>query len=260
MDKTTWDCKGLLIDLDGVIYVENQLIAGARETIDFLKKKDIPYRFMTNTTVKSVGNLHQKLLDLGIPADKDEIISPPRIAAQFLRQQGYPTCFKVLLDEAKEDFSEFEEDKINPDYIVVGKIKDRWNYDLMNKLFQMIVNGSTLLALHKDRYTETSNGLQIEFGAFIAGLEYATDKKAVVIGKPTLTFYQMALKDIGLNADDAVMFGDDLISDIQGAQNAGIKGVLVQTGKYREELIKQSPIEPDGIISSIAEVPRLFGN
>lgn len=252
--------QGFLIDLDGVIYIDDTLIPGAIETIRFLKERNIPCRFLTNTTIHSLGNLHRKIVRLHLPIEKEEIVSPPAAAVRFLRKQGNPSCYLVIMDEIREDFAGIPETDNRPDYVVIGKIGERWDYRLMDKLFHLIVDGASLIALHKDRYTMTEEGLKIEFGAFIAGLEYATGKEALVIGKPSLAFFQSALDGLGLPPERVIMIGDDLLSDVHGAQNAGMRGFLVQTGKYRETLVQQSPIQPDGIIPSIANVPSLLDN
>ncbi len=248
--------QGYLIDLDGVMYDEDELIEGAVEAIEYLNEKGIPHRFMTNTTAKPRQNLHKKMERLGIPARQDEIISPPSLAANYLRGQGNPSCYLAVQEETKIEFAEFRENETDPDFVIVGKIRDRWNYALMNQLFQMIVGGSKLIALHRDRYTQGAKGLDIEFGALIAGLEYSTSCKAMTIGKPERAFYRHAIDHIGLPPNRIAMIGDDFISDVQGAQNAGIKGIQVKTGKYREDLIARSPVTPDAIIPSIADLPQ----
>lgn len=252
--------QGLLIDLDGVIYIDNTLIPGAIETIRFLKERNIPCRFLTNTTIHSLGSLHRKIVRLQLPIEKEEIVSPPAAAVRFLQKQGYPSCYLVVMEETREDFAGIPETDNHPDYVVIGKIGERWNYRLMDKLFHLIVNGASLIALHKDRYTMTEEGLKIEFGAFIAGLEYATGKEALVIGKPSPAFFQSALDDLGLSSERVVMIGDDLLSDVHGAQNAGMRGYLVRTGKFHEALVQQSLIQPDGILASIADIPSLLDN
>lgn len=259
MNPSIWrSVQGLLIDLDGVLYVEDAVTPGAVQAIHFLREKQIAYRFMTNTTVMPLRQLHQKLLRLGFPARPEEIISPPRAAVQYLRRQGNPSCFLAIMEETKQDFAEFRQTDNHPDFIVAGKLGARWDYSLMNKLFHWMIEGAELIALHKDRYTMGENGLQIEFGAFIAGLEYATGKQAVVMGKPAAAFYQTALQDMGVPPERVIMIGDDLVSDVQGAQNIGVRGVLVKTGKYHEELAAASAIQPDDIIDSIANLPDLI--
>lgn len=251
--------KGVLIDLDGVMYVEEQLIPGALDAITYLRQHGIPYRFLTNTTIHSRADLLAKLQRLRIPAALEQIVSPPAAAARWLRAQGAPRVHLVLLDSTKADFGEFEQDDQHPRYVIMGKMGNRWNYEMLNRIFRLLIAGAELIALHKDRFTEYEDGLSLEFGAFVAGLEYATGKPALVIGKPSPSFYHSALADLGTSAEDTVMIGDDLFSDIQGAQGVGVRGVLVRTGKYRASIVEGSPVRPDRILPSIAALPALFG-
>jgi len=252
--------QGFLIDLDGVLFIEDELISGAAETLQFLRSKGLPYRFMTNTTTTTPSRLVRKLETFGLEADEKEIVSPLKVAVRYLRLRGNPSCYFVLLDEAKEAFEEFTESDTKPDYVVIGKIGDRWDYKLVNKVFNLLLEGAELIALHKNRYSMGKDGLQIEFGSFIAALEYATGKESIIMGKPSSAFFRSALESIGLPGGQVAMIGDDVESDVGGAQRAGIKGILVQTGKYREELVSRSGIQPDGIISSIADLPVLIGS
>ncbi len=258
MNDPLQSIQGFFFDLDGVIYIDDDLIPGAAETIHFLKERQILCRFLTNTTIFSRNRLYEKIVSLHLPIQKEEIISPPAAAVRYLRQQGHPTCHLVIMDATREDFAEFQEDDLHPDYVVIGKIGERWDYPRMNRLFTLLMQGSSLIALHKDRYTMTRDGLKIEFGAFIAGLEYATGKTALVMGKPSASFFHSALEDIALPPDRVVMVGDDLISDIRGAQDVGMRGFLVQTGKYRDAPVSSSPIQPDLILSSIADIPQFL--
>ncbi|HEX2897844.1 MAG TPA: HAD-IA family hydrolase, partial [candidate division Zixibacteria bacterium] len=129
-----------------------------------------------------------------------------------------------------------------------------WTYELLNKVFNMLITGSKMIALHKGKYWQTDLGLSLDIGVFVDGLEYVTGQTATVIGKPSKTFFQMALKDLGVKASKAAMIGDDLDNDIKGAQSAGLKAILVKTGKYREELVKKSKVKPDFVIDSILKV------
>jgi len=249
------DIAGYLIDLDGTVYVGDQPISGAVETINRLRKQGIPFRFTTNTTTKSLATLHKKLCELGLPVEPNEIFGVIKAAVAFLRKKGSPRCQLLLTDDPKQDFNEFSQDDVTPEYIVIGDIGKYWDYKLVNDLFNKIMNGAEMIALHKGRYWQTENGLQVDIGAFVAGLEYVTGKQATVIGKPSESFFRLALDDLGLPADRVAMVGDDLVSDIGGAQAAGMKGILVKTGKYREEFVAGSDIKPDLVIESVAELP-----
>ena len=98
----------------------------------------------------------------------------------------------------------------------------------------------------------------MDIGAFVAGLEYVTQKEAIVIGKPSKDFFDLAVEDMGLPVGEVVMVGDDINSDVGGAQQAGLKGVLVKTGKYREQLVRHADVPPDLVIESVAKLQEFF--
>ncbi|MFZ5979130.1 MAG: TIGR01458 family HAD-type hydrolase [Candidatus Zixiibacteriota bacterium] len=251
MSRSISNLAGLLLDLDGVLYVGEQPIKGAVETVRYLKNKNIPIRFTTNTTVRSVASLHDKMQRLGLPVERDEIFSAVRATAQYLHNVGKPSCFFLLTDDPMMDFAEFPVSDTQPDYIVIGDVGKYWDYELMNRVFHMVMNGAEMIALHKGKYWETENGLQVDMGAFIAGLEYVTGKEAMVIGKPEPSFFKLALDDLGAAAETVAMVGDDIDVDIGGAQAVGMTGILVKTGKYRDEVTRKSLIKPDLIIDSV---------
>jgi len=124
----------------------------------------------------------------------------------------------------------------------------------LNDAFRVLVGGADLIAMHRGKYWQVADGLALDIGAFVAGLEYATGKTATLVGKPAPAMFRSALADMGLEPADVVMVGDDVYADVGGAQGAGIRGVLVETGKYREELVSRSGVTPDAVIASIAEL------
>ena len=254
MGKSLSDIEGLLFDLDGTVYVGDHPIEGAVETIQYLKNKGIPLRFTTNTTTRSIKSLHDKLSGMGLPVEPDELFGVIKAAVTYLRKLDNPRCHLLLTDDPKQDFFEFPQDDENPERIIIGDVGKYWNYELINRLFRMVMNGAEMIALQKGRYWQTENGLQVDIGAFVAGLEYVTGKQAVVIGKPSKSFFRLALNDLGLPAERVAMVGDDIINDVGGAQQAGMLGVLVRTGKYREEFVSQSKVSPDLVIDSVHDL------
>lgn len=245
--------KGLLFDLDGVWFVGDALVPGAVDALEHVRRTGLPCRFVTNTTTKSVVTLAAKMNELGLGVDAAEIITAPRAAALYLRGHGHPTCHLLVADDVRAEFDPFPTSD-RPDYVVVGDIGDRWSYDVMNDAFQKLVGGAELIALHKGRYWQVEGGLALDIGAFVAGLEYATGKEAVLVGKPAPTIFRSALADLGVGAGEAVMVGDDVHSDVGGARALGIAGVLVKTGKYRDDLVARSGVTPDLVIESVAEL------
>ena len=278
--RTLSQCSGLLLDLNGVFYVDRDAIAGGREAIEHLRRRGIPCRYTTNTTTSSLDTLHKKLTGMNLPIEKNEIFTPAQAAVLYLRREfgDDPACHLLLDEDTKRDFADFRLDHTNPDAIVIGDIGDRWNYQIMQRLFEMVTFGARIIALHKGRYWQapdarnpgnetnaatyasgaTAPGLRLDIGAFIAGLEYATGKEAVVIGKPEPSFFEMARRDLNLPAESIAMIGDDIESDVGGAQRAGMQGVLVKTGKYRPELVARSSVQPDAVLESIADLTQLI--
>jgi len=245
--------SGYLFDLDGVFTIENSVVPGAVEVIQKLNAENIPFRFLTNTTMKSISSLTKKLKLLGFDVTENHIISANFAGVLKLREMGNPTCFLALLPDAQADYEEFNQSD-NPDVVVIGDLGKSWTFEFMNKLFRMIMEGAEILALHKGKYYEVGDGLQLDSGAIITGLEYATGKKATVVGKPTKEFFTLALNDLKMNKDDVVMIGDDLENDVGGAQKCGIKAVLVRTGKFRQDVFDTSDVKPDFVLESIEEL------
>ena len=250
--------KGVLFDLDGVFYVEQQLIAGGIDCLRWLNERQIPYRFVTNNTTMCRKDLTAKLRRLGLEVDEQEIMSANYAGVLLLDQRGFKRCRLVLRPAAQQDYP--TNCLQNPDAIVIGDIGNRWDYDLLNELMNQVLEGAKIIALHKGRYHQGTSGLLLDSGAFVAALEHATGKQAVVVGKPNPTFFELASNTFGCNPDELLMVGDDLINDIGGAMQMGMHAVLVQTGKYRKGLVESSTIQPDGCIPSIKELPAYLQN
>jgi HAD superfamily hydrolase (TIGR01458 family) len=250
--------KAFLFDLDGVFFVGKEPIRGGRKAIEFLHARNIPCRFTTNTTTRSLDTMYGELIKMGLPIEKSEVFTAPQAAVRFLRQQGSPPIHLILNDNCSHDFAEFPREDHYPKFIVIGDIGDRWDYSLMNRLFGLVMDGATILALHKGRYWQRPDGLRMDIGAFITGLEYVTSKPAVVVGKPSSSFFQLAIDDLKYQPGEVVMIGDDLYNDIEGAQKAGMRAILVRTGKYRDSVTSESTVKPDLIIDSIADLPSLL--
>ncbi len=249
--------KGLLTDMDGVWFVGERPIPGAIEALARLRARKIPVRFVTNTTTTPRAEMARRMLSMGFDVDATDFVTSPAAAATLLRAGGIERVRLVISPSIR---GEFEGLITKPPHqaIVIGDIGRAWNYDLMSELFQQIMGGAEIVALHKGRYWQTEAGLTLDIGAFVAGLEHATGKMASVVGKPSPAMYYAALADLGLEADDVVMIGDDIYNDVAGAQGAEIRGVLVKTGKYRPDLVAESGIVPDLAMDSIAELARLF--
>ncbi|MGB4811011.1 MAG: TIGR01458 family HAD-type hydrolase [Methylophilaceae bacterium] len=251
--------KGVLFDLEGVLYIGSKAIEGAIVAVNKIRANGILCRFVTNTSTLSLLNLQRKVNALGFTFPATEIISAPQATLLYLRQQPNPICRLLLADDVKHDFKEFRQSDIDANHIIIGDIGNAWTYELLNAVFNRLINGAKLIAIHKNKFWQTEHGLQMDIGGFIAALEYVSGVKAMMIGKPSPDFFQIAIDEIGLKPSEVIMIGDDIDSDVGGAQQAGLRGVLVKTGKYRQAYAEASVIKPDLLINSIADLPVALG-
>ena len=155
---------GILFDLDGVFYVSNQAIDGGQKLIDSLRNKSIPFRFLTNTTTKTRREIREKLGSFGLLIDEKEIFSAAYIGINYLRSIGSPPCHLLIHDNIYSDYSEFDVHNRKPEFVVIGDRGNKWNYDDLNKAFRYLMEGAGLIALHKGRYFQTLQGLEIDIG------------------------------------------------------------------------------------------------
>jgi HAD superfamily hydrolase (TIGR01458 family) len=256
--KTLATIKGILFDLDGVLYVGQNAIEGAVEAVEKIRMRGIPCRFVTNTSTLSLSSLQQKINAMGFSISTDVILSAPQATLLYLKNQQEPVCRLLLADDVKKDFNDFAQSDTKANYIVVGDIGNAWSYPLLNEIFNCLMQGAKLIAIHKNRFWQTEQGLQMDIGGFIEGLEYASASKAMIIGKPSANFFKIALDDMGLKPEEVAIIGDDIDVDVGGGQQAGLMGILVKTGKYRNSYAESSSIKPDLILDSIANLPDLL--
>lgn len=252
----------IMLDLDGTLYVGGQPIPGAIACIQQLRKRGMKLRFLTNTTTKSQAELVAQLRAMGFALEDGELISAPvgaKLELVNLQQQlgRALRIWPVMADSIKPDFADFFWDEYTPDYVVLGDIGDTWDLNLVNRLFNVMHSGAELIALHKNRFWQTEDGLKADIGFFVAGLEYVCSKNARVMGKPNRDFFKQVLDSAGVDTMDALMVGDDIDSDIGGAQQMGIRGCLVRTGKYRAAYAEQSTVRPNYILDSVAGLTEL---
>ena len=167
---------------------------------------------------------------------RNEIFSAPHAAVEHCKLKGYTKILLVVPDKKMcDDFSAFQLVKNNPDAVVLGDMGCSFTFELLNKLFRIIINGAELVALHKNRFWVPKDELTLDLGAFISALEYASNKSAAVMGKPNANLFKLAVRSWNVSKSSIYVVGDDLDGDICGAQNAGMKSILVKTGKFREE-------------------------
>ncbi len=253
--------RGALLDLDGVVYVGDEPVPGAARAIDWLAREGVPYRYVTNTTSRPRRALVDKLAGMGITATADQILTPAVAAVAWLRRHDaeHPALF--VPDATATEFAGL--DPLAPGAeegagaVVVGDLGGRWDFVTLNRAFRLLMSdaGPPLIALGLTRYWRADDGLRLDAGAFVRALEYATGRTAVVLGKPDPAFYRTAVDAVGLAPERVVMVGDDVRADVEGAQRAGLTGVLVRTGKFSPRDLA-GDVSPDAVLDSIDDLPR----
>jgi HAD superfamily hydrolase (TIGR01458 family) len=244
--------KGLLIDLDGTLYTENGPIPGALEALNRFEEAGIPYRYVTNTTRKPRREVVSRLRELGFQAQENLVFTPAAAANTLLRGKK---CHALVAGALLEDLPEIVPEDEAPEYVLVGDLGDGFDYSRLNAAFRHLMNGAGLVALQKNRFWQEADGLSLDAGPFVAALEYASGKTALVVGKPEPAFFEAVLRDLGLEAWEVAMVGDDAESDVAGAQRASLRGIQVRTGKYRPGTAGA----PDAEIESVADLPEVLG-
>lgn len=248
---------GILSDMDGVWCLGKTPVPGAAAALERIRDRALPIRLVTNTTTRTAAELAEGLQRMGLAFAPEEIINSAGAAVRYLRGLGRPPCHVIAAPSVRSQFAEFPASD-RPDWVVIGDIGSAWTYDVLNEAFRMVMAGANLLAMHKGRYWQVEDGLAMDIGAFVVGLEYTTGKAAVIAGKPSPTMFAAALRDLGVDAARSLMVGDDIHADVAGAQRAGLRAVLVRTGKYREDLAARAGVTPDAVIDSIADLPSLL--
>ncbi|HKH17860.1 MAG TPA: TIGR01458 family HAD-type hydrolase [Solirubrobacteraceae bacterium] len=250
--------RALLLDLDGVLYVEDEPVPGAREAVAELRERGLALRFVTNTTSRPRRLILERLQRLGFEVAAEELSTPAALAVGHCVEQGRRRAMLLVRDDVKEDFAELDEVSEGVDAVVVGDLGEGFGYEVLNRAFGHVMDGAELIALQKNRYWLRPEGLALDVGPFVAALEYATRRDAFVVGKPSRDFFATILAGIPLEPRAAAMVGDDVETDVGGAMSAGLAGILVRTGKYRDDALKGSGVEPTAVVDSIAAVPALF--
>ncbi|GMR00522.1 MAG: TIGR01458 family HAD-type hydrolase [Zetaproteobacteria bacterium] len=243
----------ILLDLDGVLYIGDQPLPDAAWAVHHLHEAGFKLAGITNTTTQSRHVITEKLAEMNIPLAENQIHTP---AALAMARIGHKSARLFIRDELRDDFPGIREDENQPDFVIMGDIGgEGYPPETLREIFLHMMNGAQLLALHKNRCWQKPDGLHLDLGVFVAAIEYATGRKAEILGKPSADFFHDICRNIGADPAQTLMVGDDVESDIGGAKDAGLKTALVQTGKYREDFVKQSGIRADLVLPSIADLP-----
>lgn len=251
--------SGFLIDLDGVVYINGEPIPGAISALQELRRRGVPFRFVSNNTHRSRETIRARLARFGVDVPVEWIFTPLTAAIAYLRNAGAASCWLLGSPAAAEELKRAGINPADPaaSHVLVGDLSDVLEYDMFVTGFRVLKNNhAELLALEHDRYFKGSDGLLLSAGAFVAALEFAADVSATLLGKPSAAFFQTALSSLGLPPEEVVMIGDDPRSDIGGAASLSIRGILVLTGKF-DGVLPPDAAAPWKILPGLSDILSL---
>lgn len=251
--------EAVLLDLDGTLYEDDAALPGAIDAVRRLRRAGRPLRFLTNTTRRSRGAVAAGLRHMGFELDDRELITPAVAARLWLEREGIRRVRLYLPDAARDDFADMDVDGDEPEAIIVGDLGDGWTFARLNAAFRDVLAGARLVALQRNRYWRSGGELVLDAGTFVAALEYAARVEATLVGKPSPAVFEMACASLRVATERTVVVGDDVESDIVGARAAGLRGVLVRTGKFSEDMLRRSGVDPDAVIDSVVDLPSFLG-
>ncbi|HEU0087194.1 MAG TPA: TIGR01458 family HAD-type hydrolase [Pseudonocardiaceae bacterium] len=234
--------------------------AGAVEALARIRAAGLETVLVTNTTSRTRAEIAELLDRGGFEVEAGSILTAPAATAAYLAEH-HPgaRCLVLNSGDITEDLGDLELADTDPDVVVLGGAGPEFSYQAVEHAFRYLQQGTPLVAMHRNRYWRTDEGLRLDSGAFVTGLEYAADVRAVLVGKPAPEFFAVALRSACVPAEAAVMVGDDIESDVLGAQHCDITGVLVRTGKYDDATVATAPGSPDHVLDSFADLPTLLG-
>lgn len=242
--------KAVLIDLSGTLHIEDQAVAGAVEALQKLRKTNLLIKFVTNTTKESKSYLYNRLRKLGFELSPDEIHSSLGAARSLIVARNLKPML-LLEPEALEDFEGLQCTTGKPDAVVIGLAPSEFHYEKLTEAFRCLLGGARLIGIHAAKYYKREDGLALGPGCFVKGLEYSAQCEAELVGKPNPVFFQSAIGD--LLPEESIMIGDDVHDDIAGAMKIGMRGYLVQTGKYRSSDEGKISPHPTAVFPSFVE-------
>src|SRR4051794_2770673 len=251
---------GYLIDMDGVLYRGSEMISGADTFVRELRRRDIPFRFLTNNSQRTRRDIVAKLSRMGIDVTEEHVYTCAMATAAYLeKQKPNGTAFVIgegglLTALHHHGYAIVDHD---PDYVIVGEGRT-FNLELVEAAVRMISKGARLVATNMDPNCPTQNGLRPGCGAMVSMLETATGVKAFSVGKPSAFMMRAARKDLGLTTDQTTMIGDTMETDILGAVQLGFHSVLVLSGGTQRDSLRHYAYQPDLVVDCIAQLHELL--
>jgi len=255
----------ILLDLDGTLFDAGTAIPGAADAITQLRADGRVVRFLTNTDSRSSSSLLTMLKALELDVREGELFTPVVAATAYLGRADDAGVLLLVNDEVRGDL--IETNRVVPHdrateatHVVVGDIRRELDYHALDAAYRAVAAGAELIALHKGRYLKAADGGHLDTGAVVAAIEYASETRATVVGKPSRLFLQLAVASVpaDLSMSDVWVVGDDRTTDVLMGEQAGAHTVAVRTGKYPDQTGRADYPDAEHVIDSVAGLPELL--
>ena len=248
--------KGFICDMDGVIYLGNQLLPGVAEFVNWLNENDKRFLFLTNSSERSPKELRQKLQRMGLDIGEEHFYTSALATAAFLKKQA-PGCTAFVIGapgllNALYDVGVTMND-VDPDYVIVGETAS-YNYEVITKAVRLVLNGARLIATNSDLTGPTEFGIAPACRSLVAPIELATGKRAYFMGKPNPLMMRTGLQLLGVHSEEAAMVGDRMDTDVIAGMESGLATVLVLSGCTSRADINDYPYRPTYILNGVGEI------
>lgn len=247
------DIKGIIFDIDGVLEFQGRVYSGAVETLAQLRAGGMLIRFLTNSTLKSRLSCTQKLNRSGFEAYEEEVVTASYAAAVYLKNLRPRSCWVMLERAGLDEFQDFVIDDQNPEYVVVGDNRSRFDFANLNHAVKLLLNGAKLIAMQGEQLDTSMGNVELNVGAWAGMLERASGVPAVYLGKPNPYNFNLALDSMGLPKQTVIVVGDRVQTDILGARNLGLRSALVRTGEFDPQEL-QGDVQPDFVCDSLRDL------
>lgn len=277
---------GVLFDIDGVLTTSWQPIPGAADVLQLLDQHRIACSYLTNTTTRTCQQIAAALSAVGLQVPHDSILTAVVLTADYVRTH-YPDarCFLVNNGDISDDMAGINIITVpgisdpaglahpaittshraeKPDVIVLGGAGPQYSHHTLSQVYEWMTQDIPVVAMHRNTLWATSGGMLIDIGMYLLGMEQVSGRQATAVGKPSPTGFLAAAARLGVKPEDMCMIGDDLNNDVLAAQAVGMTGVLVRTGKFRQDTLDRwaadkFAMQPNHIIDSVADLPTLLG-
>ena len=260
--------KAVLIDITGVLYESGSgcAIPGSIDAVRRLRDSKIAFKFVTNETQNTRSGLVAKLASYGYSPDlvsSEDIHAPAPATREYLEKHGLRRPMLLVHPDVRPEFEGLlpATGGEDADVVVMGDAAEGFSYENLNNVFRtlMTMKNPKLISMGFGKYYKEKGKLVLDVGAYAVGMKHATGVEPIIIGKPDARYFETSLRSLGVQASEAAMIGDDIVSDVGAAQALGLTGILVRTGKFRVGRDDQHPtVKPDAIVDNFAAAVDLI--